>query len=187
MKTIQTAAYEVSDLENFPEVKKRVLEKHFETNIYDGFFDEVKECFIDTFKETEQAKNWLIERIFFSGFGSQGDGAMFEGSYIDENTEIFFTHDNGRYYHENSFNAEYDEDKVSESQFQDIKNEYQSICKSIYKFINESYDNATTEDAILQTLEANEYLFNENGDIVNQNYHETIRTPSYWHCISYNK
>jgi hypothetical protein len=46
---------------------------------YDGTFDDAKECL--------KLAGFKVERIFFSGFSSQGDGACFEGTWCAESAQ----------------------------------------------------------------------------------------------------
>ena len=48
---------------------------------------------------------------------------------------------------------------------EDITNFMQSYNKKIYKDLDNSYDNLTSEKAILETLEANDYEFTADGNI----------------------
>jgi hypothetical protein len=46
---------------------------------YDGTFDDAQECL--------KLAGFKVERIFFSGFSSQGDGACFEGTWCAESAQ----------------------------------------------------------------------------------------------------
>lgn len=65
----------------------KLLEKyrHFNVDTID-WWDDVFEMFTEDMKE----KGIAVDRMFFSGFCSQGDGACFEGEIDD--IERFFTH-----------------------------------------------------------------------------------------------
>lgn len=46
-------------------------------------------------------------------------------------------------------------------------NEYRrDICQEIYSDLQEEYDYLTSEESIIETIRANEYEFDENGDLV---------------------
>ena len=64
--------------------KTELINKYRDINIdHDDWF----ECIYDGFKEDMRDKGIEVERMFFSGFWSQGDGACFEGGFYD--TKLF--------------------------------------------------------------------------------------------------
>lgn len=70
-------------------VKDRVLEKNRDWNVEHGeWWDDVYE----QFKEGVQAKGMCVDRMQFSGFWSQGDGASFDGD-IDNLTLFVAGHE----------------------------------------------------------------------------------------------
>ena len=102
-------------------VDPKLLEKHRDINVYDGWWDSTEEAF----KEKMEAIGIGVERMYFSGFWSQGDGACFEGHlddvplFLEKNykpedypmirklldsggTVKFSVSHSGHYYHENS-------------------------------------------------------------------------------------
>lgn len=54
--------------------KHKALQDHIDCD--DGFF---ADCVIEDAKEIAALMGWEIEKIYYSGFWSQGDGACFEG------------------------------------------------------------------------------------------------------------
>lgn len=71
--------------------QEAILEKHRDWNVHDDWWDSVYEGFVEKVTElgfevgtypVQTYKKKLIEKpaIYFSGFGSQGDGACFNGS-----------------------------------------------------------------------------------------------------------
>lgn len=142
-----------------------------------------------------------IDRIYFSGFWSQGDGACFEGSYsykkggvkalkceapLDEELhkvaadlqevqrrafyklEATVTH-TGRYYHEHSTSihvfgerARWAEDAEEEG----ISEALRDFMCWIYSYLESEYEYLTSDEAIRETLIANEYEFDEDGGLV---------------------
>lgn len=57
------------------EVKQELIEKHWDINVDQEWWD----CVYEDFKTDMKEKGIEIVRIYFSGFSSQGDGACFEG------------------------------------------------------------------------------------------------------------
>ena len=78
MRTIETKVYKFEELSK--EVKGKVIEKkrHINTD-YEWWYS-----VYESFKETMTDLGFDVNEIYFSGFYSQGDGAMFEGS-VNEN------------------------------------------------------------------------------------------------------
>ena len=72
MKNIETKVYKFEELSK--EIQEKVIEKSYNINIHEGWWDSIYEMYIGD--ET----GFDIDKICFSGFHSQGDGAMFEGS-----------------------------------------------------------------------------------------------------------
>lgn len=69
------------------EQRERLLEKHRYTNVnFDDWWDGVYE----DFKRDMAAVGINVNHIYFSGFGSQGDGACFSGSFF--NAERYLDH-----------------------------------------------------------------------------------------------
>ena len=56
------------------ESQEKAIEKFYDLNIYEGWWDSVYEMYM------QDETGFDIDKIYFSGFSSQGDGAMFEGS-----------------------------------------------------------------------------------------------------------
>lgn len=76
MKTISLNLYTFQELS--PEAQSVAIEKHQHINTNFEWWDSVN----DQFKEDAE-KYFDIDNIYFSGFWSQGDGAMFEYSSIN--------------------------------------------------------------------------------------------------------
>lgn len=76
MRTIEQTVYSFNELSE--DVKRKVIEKNYEINIYDDWY----ECTVESYKE--ENKYFDVDKVYFSGFWSQGDGAMFEYSGIKQ-------------------------------------------------------------------------------------------------------
>jgi hypothetical protein len=74
--TKTVTAYKFNELSE--SAKQRALEKMYDINVDNDFWSE---CAIDDFKEVGKIIGIDIEKIYFSGFSCQGDGACFEGRY----------------------------------------------------------------------------------------------------------
>jgi hypothetical protein len=114
--TIEKKLFDFNELSN--EVQQKVIEKNFDINVDYNWYESI----IDEFKENEY---FDITNVYFSGFWSQGDGAMFEYNNIEnklfsefldtlklsplrraiiENNTYFYAKgtQKGHYYHEKS-------------------------------------------------------------------------------------
>jgi hypothetical protein len=118
MKTKTIEIYSFAELSE--EAKEKAIQQFSDLNLYYDWWD----CIYDDFKENNN-EYFYIDRIYFSGFWSQGDGAMFEYSSLpDRLRDIFidgldltpmrkgwlrnniavsgYGKQRGHYYHENS-------------------------------------------------------------------------------------
>ena len=77
MKTITTTKTVYTFDELTEEAKQKVLENLYDTNVNYEWYEFVYE----DAKTIAELMGIDIDRIYFSGFSSQGDGACFEGSY----------------------------------------------------------------------------------------------------------
>jgi hypothetical protein len=83
MKTIciEAKKYEEWDDED---VRGRILEKHWDINVDYEWWEFVD----DDAKEIGKLMGINIDKVYFSGFSSQGDGACFEGNYRYEKESV---------------------------------------------------------------------------------------------------
>jgi len=195
MKTITTKVYSFNELSE--DAKQKAIENNHEFNVHADWYEWIYEDFkIDN-------KDFDIENIYFSGFWSQGDGAMFEYSGISEDLKDEFIDSlslspmrkewlrnnvyvsgkgiqSGHYYHEKSCSHsiywEVDNGDLHYStlfyewlesfsgDFEDfVISKYEDICGDLYSKLSHSYDYLTSESAIIENIEANEFEFYEDG------------------------
>ena len=81
----EVKVYSLEDVKSNQELLKKVLEKHQDINTSFDWWDFIYE----NFKENND-EYFDIENIYFSGFWSQGDGAMFEYSDISNRLRDIF-------------------------------------------------------------------------------------------------
>lgn len=62
-------------------MNQKLIEKHWDINLHEDWH----ECVVDDFKERMCMIGIEVDGVYFSGFSSQGDGAMFEGRVVDWN------------------------------------------------------------------------------------------------------
>jgi len=134
--------------------------------------------------------------IYFSGFSSQGDGACFEGrysyqkgglkavmDYAPKDEELhrivrdlqnlqaknfykvtFRTYHRGHYNHENCMYLDnYEGCEEYEDDFLEVMRDF---ARWIYRYLEQEYDWRTSDEQIIESIEANEYEFTEGGDLI---------------------
>jgi hypothetical protein len=74
MKTYTVNTYEFNELS--AEAQKVAISNNIDVNTHYDWWS----CTYEKFKETAKNAGFEVDKIYFSGFYSQGDGAMFEGS-----------------------------------------------------------------------------------------------------------
>jgi hypothetical protein len=204
MRTVVTeeVVYSWEDVKNDAELLEKVLDKNRHIDVESGmdWWDCVYYDFISS------NKHFNVKDIMFSGFWSQGDGAMFEYDYInDEIVDEFIASlsitpmrkgwlknnanfygkgkHQGHYQHENccnhSIGVEVDNgdilygsnfrnwiDSFDNSFFDFVVDKYKDMCRELYRDLEKSYDYLTSDQSVADTLEANDYEFNINGEII---------------------
>ena len=193
--------------------KDLILDKYRDWNVeHDDWWD----CVYDCFKTEMEELGIEVDRMYFSGFYSQGDGACFEGSVSDwtkfltslgktcpalitnaeHNSWKFYATHSGRYYHENCtdfssaaqyFNHPDNSDATDDDDWlhwcspykTDIQNAaflamlrqhdidglhaefveaFKDHMRELYKRLEQEYDYLTSDEAVLDSLEANDQL-----------------------------
>lgn len=81
----EVKVYSIDDVKNNKELLEKVIDKHRDINVDFEWWDFIYE----DFKEHND-EYFDIDKIYFSGFWSQGDGAMFEYSNISNRLRDIF-------------------------------------------------------------------------------------------------
>ena len=203
MKTEETKIYEFSELSE--ESKEHAIDKMRLFNVeHIDWWDYT----VDDFKENQ--KYFEADKVCFSGFCSQGDGAMFEyyqiknklvNEFVDHTCSVHNISETkreilekylvgwgsgehkGRYNHENccdhdilievddSMNPDLFPNVVRwiesfQHEFEEyVVNLYKDICRELYATLEKEYDYLTSDDSIVESIECNEYEFNEDGGL----------------------
>ena len=76
-RTVRTKVYQYSELSD--QAKQKALDWYRPHACVDDWY----EFTMEGLKERAKEKGFEIDKIYFSGFSSQGDGAMFEGQVTD--------------------------------------------------------------------------------------------------------
>lgn len=185
MRILETTVYTFDELSE--EAKEHAIEKNRDINVefwewYHNVYDTFKEKYSDLFD---------IEKIYFSGFWSQGDGAMFEYGGINEKLidefiaqlkfsplrkkivkNIFYFSGNGKqsgnYYHErsckHSTNVEHNY-VVSMGHYPNIDDVMDDLQIMFEAFIEERYINLAQE---LYSMLESEYEWQTSNEAIEQ-------------------
>ena len=192
-RIVTTKTKVFSFIELSKEGKEKAIENYYDISVGYDWWEIVEE----DFKEQMNTKGFMISRIYFTGFASQGDGACFEGEMINlkrflnsskrqkefkpfielasEQDLTITTKQRGRYCHEQCM----DVDVNSCSNFKDLscptitkfstfmENTLKDNAVNLYKLLNKEYDRLTEDESIKDTLITNEYEFTVDGKIFN--------------------
>ena len=188
---------------------------------FDELSEAAKETALDKWREDGLDYDWWeyedakqaaacmgidIDKIYFSGFSSQGDGACFEGTYEykkgavkaikeyapkdeelhqvaqdlqDIQKKYFYglyarVGQSGHYMHENCTTIDvyqlrtlrdgYESDETAGIEaYEAIAEALRDFMRWIYKQLENQYDYLASDEAITETIKANEYEFTEDG------------------------
>lgn len=194
MRTIEMQAYKFSELSDT--AKQKAINHCREWQTDHQWWDFV----YDDAKEIGKIMGIDIERIYFSGFWSQGDGACFEGwysykpdsckqirQYAPMDAELhaiaqalqniqrtnFYqlragVKHRGHYYHENCTDIDIDRNDYKEptqDAEESIKECLRDFMRWIYSKLEQEYEWLTSDESVTEMIEANEYEFDEEGNI----------------------
>lgn len=195
MRNITTTVYKFSELSD--EAKEKAIANLSSINVdYDSWSEGV----IEDATTIGKIIGIDIDKIYFSGFSSQGDGACFSGSYSYEKNSVKAIKEHapcdmelhriatdlqrlqskafyrlyanvkhtGHYYHElcTSIDVNNDYQELTANHESDLSELLRDFMKWIYGQLHKEYDYNTSDAAIIETIEANEYEFTENGKLV---------------------
>lgn len=179
------------------ETKQKAIEKNRDINVYYEWYEPIYE----DVKRVGEILGIEIDKIYFSGFWSQGDGACFEGVYSynkgahkmikeyapkdetlhhlanqlwDLQSENFYKlsatiKHKGMYYHKyctdidvyNENDSMYYADNET-AEF--VRERLRDFMEWIYNMLEQEYEYITSDEAVAESLKANEYEFNEKGE-----------------------
>ena len=132
-------------------------------------------------------------QIYFSGFWNQGDGACFDAecstddlikdldtkfkqlhSEIDVNISIqsnsyatHYSHSKTRYIDIDSYqrNLTKEQEFLMDELGAIIEQKRLDLCRAIYRDLEADYEYRTSDEGLIEDAEANEWLFNESGEM----------------------
>ena len=193
---METRTYTVYKFDELPkETQEKAIEKLQDINTdydwWDAVYEDAEEC--------GKQFGVSIDKIYFSGFWSQGDGACFEGSYSFEkdglekikshapkdeklhriagelqkiqsangNTVTATVKHSGHYYHSRCTDIDvFSTDEYATKEVQESVTELlRDLMNWIYSQLEKEYEYQTSDEAIKETIEANDYDFTDDGKI----------------------
>lgn len=184
MRILETPVFHFNELSD--EAKQKALDNLRDINTA---FDQWHEYILDAWKEKLTAKGFLNAEISYTGFWSQGDGASFTADIDFSNPEInayvpelFKPHakdmtgsiyrTSRQYSHPNTVGIDIDvdaneatpdEQKAYDKLETDVLAYARELMKELYKELADAYDAEQSDEAVTDTIEANEYEFTADG------------------------
>lgn len=186
MKTKTINLYSFDELSEG--AKKRALDKYRYFNVE---YNEWHDCETDFWIEKLSEAGFTDAQIFFSGFSSQGDGACFDAKidvskFTDDKRVLKLAEQTNFYISKTSYANHYshertryvDFDSIAGPRQTNIHNALSALCekieakrlelsKEIYKDLEKLYESLTSDESIIESFEANDYTFTENGKLEN--------------------
>lgn len=189
MRTKEITVYGFSELAD--DIQENVLNHFRDINTDYQWYD----CLFDDWREKLEAYGFTAPEIHFSGFYSQGDGACFDAGidldrafdrYLEEfplkHVEGFraFLYEcgariittNHRYSHWNTRSIEYDSGHSGKrlnsrlDHFIDwLEAKRKEFSQAIYRDLENEYDYLTSDEAVRDSIEANDYEFTATGKV----------------------
>lgn len=175
MKTKTISLYEHSEL------SKEAFKKAYENWRDNDFDDYGLRVYLDNLVQELLEKNNIkpaedteYAKVYYSLSNCQGDGAIFEGTFDWKKYRVYIKH-SGRYYHSHSASIELQEvDNLGfhmDEEDKDVKSFdviYQAICKELESAGYAYIEDMQSEAAFIESCNANEYTFRENGIMENE-------------------
>lgn len=163
MEIKEIKVYNFEELD--PTIKEKVIEKFREEEEFYFLKDDLKEFITDKLKELNY--NIIELDVYYDLCYCQGSGAMFTG-ILEKDGLKYIIKQYGHYYHYNSkeiniYNIE-DGEETEDIGFNDL---YITLCKELEKYGYSIIEDTLKEENIIETIEANNYLFFSNGQIAN--------------------
>jgi len=187
MKTIKIKAYTFDELSK--EAKERAVEEHREINVNYEWWGFI----LDEWKQKLESLGYQKPEIYFSGFWSQGGGACFTASvnilkWIEKHkaktrfrklyqeiesgawAEIKIIHQSHYYYSTSTVIECGGHEELSEKAYKQLEEiadwigeERERLGNKIYKELEKVYNYLLSDEAVIDTIRVNDYLFLENG------------------------
>lgn len=131
--------------------------------------------------ETPEEENSRISQNkelydIFNDLKTLGVAKEFRNRIKPEEIRVTIERIPSRYYHENTVRANveiwdepdgWEEPPNFTSELEDKITDYiRGLCRKLYRYLEEDYEYQTSDEAVQETIEANDYKFDERGNIV---------------------
>ena len=172
MTTKCSIEVEVFDYDQLPDdVKKKLLQEESESLAEIWQYDHL----VDEFKERLEAIGFMEPNVWYSGFGSQGDGACFDADVDFEKVckHLGITCEAGdewvcevlkinhHYVHEKSRRIELNNGGIADDVVLKLEEQIEELrlglCKEFYMLLEVDYDSQISEEACLEGLRSRGY------------------------------
>jgi hypothetical protein len=189
MKEVNLKIYTVDELE--PKVREQVIEEYRDIlvdhdwwePVYEGFREDMRElglvgelyfsgfwsqgdgaCFVSDTVDTDI----LVRKLYEAGYNIPEDALLYSGDYSIRISKVHASFAN-HYSHAYTIEAviTHEGDRIEDSAINKLENiltEWiRSECNIIYSKLEEYYEELVTDEAILETIRENEWMFTETG------------------------
>ena len=177
MKTITINLYSFKELS--PEAQQKVLEKYYDINVYSEWWDDTYEDAKNIGLKIDECD---IERGNFCRGSFMKDSIEVADNIMKEHGETCETYKTAKEYKENwdklveKYSDGINKDCVTEDNEYDFDNEANELEGEFLKALLEDYlimlrkdlEYKTSKEAIIETIECNDYTFTEDGDMDNR-------------------
>jgi hypothetical protein len=127
--------------------------------------------------EVDDERSKGVNKEFYDLLDTMEDIGQLERNRIKpEEIRVTVERINSRYYHENTVRANveiwdepdgWEEPPNFTSELEDKITDYiRGLCRKLYRYLEEDYEYQTSDEAVQETIEANNYKFDERGNIV---------------------
>ncbi len=174
--TKEYTLYNVNELTQ--EARDKARQSFNEDNEYTFLSDNLNEKLHELLEENKikdqndtSKPNTKPTEVFYSLTNSQGDGCMFAG-HFEWNGYTVKIKQSGRYTHSNSKEIEITDEEGNEPETDEpakaFEAIYQSICEQLERSGYNEIEYENSEEAFIETCEANEYTFLSDGTMCNE-------------------
>lgn len=183
MKTKTITLYSFDELSE--KAQQKAIKELYDINVDHKWYDST----FDQLKSELSERGFDNAEIHFSGFWSQGDGACFDADislekfcsdkrilaiakeychfHIAKNSFAnHYSHQRTRYVEYNAVGKANIDNALSELS-KVIESQRLSLSHEIYRALEKEYDHLTSKEAIIETINANEWTFTKDGKLEN--------------------
>ena len=194
VRQVMKNIYDVDDVKNDEDLKEKVLDRYREINVEDtDWYDYVVDYYIEKLEKMGfEDVDIKFSGFWSQGNGASFTGSITGVDLVrllkisvpriilkefDDIDLVYTIKRHGRYFHENSTHVDYEfEDsmetpsRIGEQYAEDMEKKLKKWMadynQDIYRDLEKDYSVQTSDKAVFDTLEANDYEFDEDGKIV---------------------